>query len=125
MYTSWVNVWENLAAMQGLDDLRVEIGTPSSAIYWHHERRREDQSAFWAPVKAVVRPRNFILKFLHPVEVDEDVLRGLPCVVESCGDFHGDGDRAAERIAALTERIRWNVRQLCGSRTPSERTLFG
>lgn len=89
--------------MQGLDDLRVEIGDPSFTTDWHHERRREDQSAFWEPIKAVVRPRNFTLKFLYPVEVDEDVLRGLPCVVESS---HGDGDSAAERIAAATERVR-------------------
>ncbi|KAL2047291.1 hypothetical protein N7G274_001311 [Stereocaulon virgatum] len=118
-YTQWAIVWANLAAMQGLEDLRVELGLSSCWQSGHHERRREDQAAFWEPVKAVARPRNFILKFLYPVEVDEDVLKGMPCVVERCSD----GDGAAELIGALTQRIKENVRQLLGSAT-YERTLF-
>jgi hypothetical protein len=99
-------MWANLAAMQGLEDLRVELGLSSRWKSGHHERRGEGQAAFWEPIKAVVRPRNFTLKFLYPVEVDEDVLRGLPCVVERCGD----GDRAAESTDALIQRYQWNVR---------------
>ena len=71
--------------MQGLENLRVELDIPS----FRHQEWSVIEAELFELVKAVVRPKRFVLKVPFPSGPDEYALTGLPCVVERC---NGDDD---------------------------------
>lgn len=73
----WVDIWEALAAMEGLEWLRVEvrITEPHRALEW-----TEREWTFWEMIKKVTRPSHFelILPFPAAASTREET---LPCTI--------------------------------------------
>ncbi|MCJ1261667.1 hypothetical protein MMC22_001533 [Lobaria immixta] len=75
----WLDVWENIASMEGLRELHVQMTVPL--------RRRSDwvrdQISLLEPLKVVTRPKVFLLTlpFRDPAE-DESFLQELPCQIQ-------------------------------------------
>lgn len=73
----WVEVWEALAAMKGLEWLRVELRITQSL--WVSEWTRLE-CTFWELIKKVTRPTHFelILPFPAAASTREEI---LPCTI--------------------------------------------
>lgn len=75
----WLDVWMNIASMEGLRELHVQMTVPL-------RRRRDwvrDQISLLEPLKVVTRPKVFLLTlpFRDPAE-DESFLQELPCQIQ-------------------------------------------
>ena len=73
----WVGIWKALAAMEGLEWLRVELQTTRP---WNNWRWTELEWTLWDDVKQVTRPTHFelILPFPAATSTREET---LPCTI--------------------------------------------
>ena len=75
----WTLQWKNLAAMEGVRELRVRITVPPD------ERQcwLEEEMSLLEPIKEVTKPTKFvlILPYADPSE-DESALNELPCEIQ-------------------------------------------
>ncbi|KAL2054458.1 hypothetical protein ABVK25_005206 [Lepraria finkii] len=76
-FVIWKTVWQNLASMQGLEHLWIELDIDKT---WKHEWM-EQQSTVFEPVKAVTRPKYFKLIIPFREDLEQARLAELPCQV--------------------------------------------
>ena len=75
----WTLQWKNLAAMEGVRELRVRIIVPpKERACW-----LEEQMSLLEPIKEVTKPTKFvlILPYADPSE-NESALKELPCEIQ-------------------------------------------
>ena len=83
-FVAWKTIWQNLASMQSLKHLWIELDIDKT---WKHEWM-ERQSTVLEPIKAVTRPKHFKLIIPFYEDLEQARLAELPCQVR-----HPDEDQ--------------------------------
>lgn len=82
----WLSVWQNMAAMEGLRTLHVELCLPLYRRDWYNADKARVPQVL-PPIREVVRPKEFVLTLSYPVRYrslpgEADLWVGLPCTVK-------------------------------------------